>query len=295
MPDYLPFDPHPRAPQPLPPPLSCDSQFHVFGPPERYPVRPGAAYTMPTATWQVAQALHRTLGIQRGVIVQATTYGADHTVVLDALAALNGDGPRRYLACANAAVLSERDDAYLHQLHDAGVRGARFTRAGLGISLSPAEQQRAFDRCRELGWYVKVQPEANGIAEQIAAFEHLEIPVLIDHMGRPDLARGDADPGLAKLLELLGRGNFWVMLSLSEKTSQQGFPWDDVVPLARRLIRAAPGRCVWGSDWPHPVSVKQPPNEGDLVELLYRFAPDAATLQRVLVDNPAAFFGFETT
>jgi len=29
---YLPFDPHPRAPRPLPPPLSCDSQFHVFGP-----------------------------------------------------------------------------------------------------------------------------------------------------------------------------------------------------------------------------------------------------------------------
>lgn len=294
MPDYLPFDPHPRAPQPLPPALSCDSQFHVFGPPEQYPVRPGAAYTMPTATWQLAQALHRTLGIQRGVIVQATTYGADHTVVLDALAGLNGNGPRHYVGCANAAVLSERDDAYLHTLHDAGVRGARFTRAGLGISLTPAEQQRAFDRCRELGWYVKVQPEANGIAEQIAAFEHLQIPVLIDHMGRPDLALGDADPGLAKLLELLERGNFWVMLSLSEKTSKQGFPWDDVVPLARRLVRAAPERCVWGSDWPHPVSVKQPPNEGDLLELAYRFAPDAATLRRVLVDNPAAFFGYDT-
>jgi len=294
MHDYLPFDPHPRAPAPLPPTLACDSQFHVFGPPEQYPVRPGAAYTMPTATWQVAQAMHRTIGVQRGVIVQATTYGADHTVVLDALAGLNAGGVRNYVACANAAVLSERDDAYLHKLHDAGVRGARFTRAGLGISLTAAEQQRAFDRCREMGWYVKVQPEASGIADQIAAFEHLEIPVLIDHMGRPDLSRGDADPGLAKLLELLARGNFWVMLSLSEKTSRLGFPWDDVLPLARRLIRAAPGRCVWGSDWPHPVSVKQPPNEGDLMELVYRFAPDAATLRRVLVDNPAAFFGFET-
>ena len=113
-------------------------------------------------------------------------------------------------------------------------------------------------------------------------------------MGRPDLAKGDRDPGLVKLIELLGRGNFWVMLSLSEKTSRQGFPCDDVVPLARRLIEAAPQRCVWGSDWPHPVSVKQPPNEGDLLELAYRFAPDAASLQRLLVTNPADFFGFET-
>ena len=50
MPDYLPFDPHPRAPDPLPPRGACDSQFHVFGPRDRYPVRPGAAYEMPTAT-----------------------------------------------------------------------------------------------------------------------------------------------------------------------------------------------------------------------------------------------------
>lgn len=294
MADYLPFDPNPRVPKILPPPNSCDSQFHVFGPREQYPVRAGAAYEMPSATWQVAQKMHRTLGVTRGVIVQATTYGADHTVVLDALAGLNGSGPRNYLACANAAVLSERDDAYLHKLHDAGVRGARFTRAGLGISLSPAEQERAFARIKELGWYVKIQPEASGIAEQIAAFEHLEVPVLIDHMGRPDLAKGDADAGLVKLIELLKRGNFWVMLSLSEKTSKEGFPWNDVVPLAQKLIAAAPDRCVWGSDWPHPVSVKQPPNEGDLMELVYRFAPEPATLQKLLVDNPAAFFGFKS-
>jgi len=294
MPDYLPFDPHPRAPVPLPPPLACDSQFHVFGPREQYPVRPNAAYEMPTATWQVAQRLHATLGIGRGVIVQATTYGADHTVVLDALEGLNAGGPRRYMACANAAVLTERDDAYLHKLHDAGVRGARFTRGGLGISLSAAEQARAFARVKELGWYVKVQPEPDGIAAQLAAFEALDVPVLLDHMGRADPSRGDADPSLARMLELFERGNFWVMLSLSEKISKTGAPWDDVVPLARRLIEAAPERCVWGSDWPHPVSLKQPPNEGALLELLYRFTPDAATRQKVLVDNPARFFGFET-
>lgn len=293
MPDYLPFDPHPRAPEPLPPAGSCDSQFHVFGPRERYPVRPGAAYEMPSATWEVAQQLHRTLGITRGVIVQATTYGADHSVVLDALAGLNGDGPRNYLACANAAVLSERDDSYLARLHDAGVRGARFTRAGLGISLTAAEQARAVARVKELGWYIKVQPEPSGIAEQMAAFEKLDVPILMDHMGRVDLAAGDADPGLARVLELLERDNVWVMLSLAEKISKAGAPWDDVVPLAQRLIAAAPDRCVWGSDWPHPVSVKQPPNEGALLELLYRFAPDADTRRRILVDNPSRFFGFD--
>jgi len=293
--DYLPFNPNPCAPAPLPPPLSCDSQFHVFGPREQYPVRPGAAYEMPTATWREAQRLHATLGIERGVIVQATTYGADHTVVLDALQALNADRPGRYLACANAAVLHERDDAYLQKLHDAGVRGARFSRAGLGIAQSPAEQARALAQIRELGWYLKVQPEPHGIAQQLADLESADIPIMLDHMGRIDPAAGDADPSLRRILELFERGNFWVMLSLSEKLSRLGEPWDDVIPVAQRLIEAAPDRCVWGSDWPHPLSLKPPPDEGALVELLYRFAPDAATRQKILVDNPAQFFGFATS
>jgi 2-pyrone-4,6-dicarboxylate lactonase len=289
MPDYLPFDPNPRAPRPLPPAKSCDSQFHVFGPRERYPVRPGAAYEMPTATIDTALRLHKTLGIERGVIVQATTYGADHQVVLDALEAA---GPN-YRGCANALVLLERDDAYIARLHDAGIHGARFNRQGLGISMAQSDFERAVARIRELGWYIKLQPEAAGVVEQAAQFENLDIPVVIDHMGRPDSTGGLQGPSLRKVVELLGRGNFWVMLSLSEKISKTGFPWDDVLPIAQACIEAAPDRIIWGSDWPHPVSVKQPPNEGDLVELLYRYAPDPATLKKILVDNPARLFGFE--
>ena len=82
------------------------------------------------------------------------------------------------------------------------------------------------------------------------------------------------------MLELLSKGNFWVMLSLGEKTSKAGPPWDDVIPIARTYIEAAPDRCVWASDWPHPVSVVQPPNDADLLELMYRYAPDEARFGR---------------
>ena len=126
MPTYLPFDPNPRRPSKLPPPKTIDSQFHVLGPLDKYPVRPGAAYQMPTATWEAALRVHKALGIERGIIVQTTTYGADHAVVLDALAAM---GPN-YRACANALVFAEAGDAYLAKLHDAGevVLAGSFTR-----------------------------------------------------------------------------------------------------------------------------------------------------------------------
>jgi 2-pyrone-4,6-dicarboxylate lactonase len=289
VPNYLPFDPNPRRPSVPPPRHSCDSQSHVLGPLEKYPVRPGAAYQMPTATWEAALRVHKTLGIERGIIVQTTTYGADHAVVLDALAAM---GPH-YRGCANALVFADADDAYLARLHDAGVRGARFSfRKELGAVLSDVDFARAIARIRELDWYVKIQPEKDGIVSSVAKYENLDVPVLIDHMARPEPSRGKDDPNLRKMLELLAKGNFWVMLSLGEKTSQAGPPYDDVIPIARTYIEAAPDRCVWASDWPHPVSVKQPPNDADPLELMFSYAPNDAELEKILVHNPAKLFGF---
>jgi 2-pyrone-4,6-dicarboxylate lactonase len=82
------------------------------------------------------------------------------------------------------------------------------------------------------------------------------------------------------------------MLALSEKISKTGPPFDDVIPIMQVLIDAAPDRVVWATDWPHPVSTSQPPNEADLLELLYRAVPNAALLQKILVDNPRQLFGF---
>lgn len=291
MADYHPFHPHPRTPSRPALPGAIDAQFHVLGPADRYPVRPGAAYEMPTATWDAAQRMHRALGFTRGIVVQTTTYGADHRVVTDALAAL---GPG-YKGCANALLFEQATDADLERLHAAGVRGARFSfRQALGAVLTREAFDRAVGKLRELGWYMKVQPEQNGIAESAHWFEHLDLPILVDHMGRPDASLGpDRDPSIALLRRLMQRGNVWVMLSLGEKISRAGAPYDDVVPLARALIDAAPERCVWGSDWPHPVSKNPPPNDADLLELLYRYVRSEAELQRILVDNPAELFGYE--
>lgn len=290
MPDYFPFDPNPRAPSRPPPTGAIDSQFHVLGPADKYPVRPGAAYEMPSATWEAARRVHAALGFSRGIVVQTTTYGADHSVVLDALAAL---GPG-YQGCANALVFETADDAYLDKLHAAGVRGARFSfRQALGAVLTREAFDRAVGKLRELGWYMKIQPEQSGIIESAHWFEKLDLPILIDHMGRPDAALGpQRDPNIARLRELLQRGNFWVMLSLGEKISRAGAPFSDVVPLARALIDAAPQRCVWGSDWPHPVSKKPPPNDADILELLYSYVRGDSELQQILVDNPSRLFGY---
>lgn len=289
MPDYYPFDPGPRRPSVLPPPGTCDSQFHVLGDPETYPTRPGAAYHMPSATWQRARHMHEQLGISRGIIVQTTTYGADHQVVLDGLEAM---GPN-YKGCANALVFAERDAAYLKKLDAAGINGARFSfRQALGAVLDDDAYAAAIGTLRDMGWYMKVQPEQTGIAQHVSKLDGVDIPILIDHMGRPDASKGENDENIVALKKLLDRGNVWVMLSLGEKISQAGAPYDDVVPIAQSLIAHAPERCVWASDWPHPVSKKRPPNDADLLELFYRYVPQETLRKQILVDNPARLFGF---
>lgn len=289
MQQYYPFDPEPRAPREAPPAGTCDSQFHVFGDRARYPVRPNAGYEMPAATVEEALRMHRTLGITRGIIVQSTTYGVDHTALLDALKIA---GPN-YRGCAIGAVFSEADDVAIEKLHAAGVRGARFNfLKNLNLMPSTADFARIIARIAELGWYVKIQPAAEGILDSVELIQDLKVPVIIDHMGRPDLAETVEGPTVRKVVELLGKGNFWVMLSNGHKLSREAPPWKDAHAVARAYIEAAPDRVIWSTDWPHPLSTKQPPNDGTLLDLLYDYAPDPVERHKILVSNPASLFGF---
>ena len=124
----------------------------------------------------------------------------------------------------------------------------------------------------------------------------LQCPFAIDHMGRTPVAGGLAQEACIALLDVLADPRAWIKLSGPERISATlahggAFPYADVVPFARQLLAAAPDRTVWGTDWPHP-NVREMPDDGDLVDLLAHYG-DAATLDRVLVRNPARLYGFD--
>ncbi len=121
----------------------------------------------------------------------------------------------------------------------------------------------------------------------------LPVPVVVDHMGSAKAAEGGVEhPGFRSLLRLLEGGRAWV--KLSGYRASAGPPYADVAPMARALLAAAPDRCVWGTDWPHP-SLHDPaevPDDGELLDALGEWAPDEAVRRAVLVDNPARLYGF---
>lgn len=288
MKKYESFDPDPRWVKPRPPRGACDCQLHVFGPTDRYPMRSGAAYVMPTATLDMALRMHHALGIERGLLVQPTSYGTDYRALLDALATA---GPN-YKGCV---VINESvSDAELRDLHDRGIRVARFNFLNaLNLVPSGTSIRNTMARVRELGWVVKLQPPAGGMAEIASHFESIDdIPIVIDHMGRTDLDPARPMPNLKKIFELLDRGNFWLMLSNGYRLSKSDSCWDDVIPVTRALVEAAPDRVIWASDWPHPLSTKPVPNDADILEFLFTCVPDERQQRKILVENPERLFGF---
>jgi predicted TIM-barrel fold metal-dependent hydrolase len=65
----------------------------------------------------------------------------------------------------------------------------------------------------------------------------------------------------------------------------------NAAPMARALIETAPDRLIWGSDYPH-LSFADKVGSVQLFNLLADWAPNETARRKILVDNPAALFGF---
>ena len=105
----------------------------------------------------------------------------------------------------------------------------------------------------------------------------------------PGLVPGTRIGGFA-LPRLLDSGNAWIKVC-SDRASSTGQLWADPVPNLRAFVARYPERRVWGTDWPHP-RMKPLPEAGLLLDRFFEWATDAATRQRVLVDNAAKVYGF---
>ena len=95
-PEPLPFHPNPKKPDIALPQGACDAHCHVFGPAERFPFAPQRTYTPIDAPKEKLFALHRHLGLERSVLVQASCHGTDNAAMMDAIAA--GEGRYRGIA-----------------------------------------------------------------------------------------------------------------------------------------------------------------------------------------------------
>jgi predicted TIM-barrel fold metal-dependent hydrolase len=272
--------------------MACDTHAHVFGPADRFPYAADRSYTPPDAPLAKYLGMLDTLGFDRGVLVQASAHGRDNSAMLDALK--RHPARLRGVAVADA----ETAPAELRRWHATGVRGLRFNhffRDGAlhyrgGVPLSAA--QVLAPAMAELGWHLQLWVDVKDLPDTIPILKALALPVVVDHMGRTDARAGTATPGFQALLRLLGDGGCWVKLSGAHRLNARAPDYEDAWPFHEALLRANPDRLVWGSDWPHPRIEGEMPDAGHLFDLFHAWTPNEASRQRILVDNPAALYGF---
>jgi predicted TIM-barrel fold metal-dependent hydrolase len=272
--------------------MSCDAQIHIYGDPQRYPIKSDPAYVPPVALFSDAQDMHRTLGFSRTVLVQPTVYGSDHRFLVETLRAL----PDRNAVRATGIVDDSITDRELEDLANLGFRGARLNLSKhFKMVPSRAEVHRTLDRIASLGWLAKLHVVDRDLLEfSEILLSRKDITFVIDHMGRVDFSQGREGPVFQWMLDTLRNNeNWWMMISNGNRISTREAGWDDAVPFGKALVEAAPDRAIWGSDWPHVQWEKRMMNDAETVELFYRYVDgDRGLVQKILVENPQRLFRF---
>lgn len=267
------------------PPGACDTHMHIYE--DRFPAAPTALIKPPPATAADYRKFQQRLGLSRTVIVQPSTYGTDNRCTLEAIAALGENA--RGVAVVDGSVT----DGELDRLTKAGIRGIRFHMfPGGALPWDILETMAA--RVHRFGWHVQLQLDGRDLPDREALLKRLPGTLVVDHVGKFLEPVPVDHPSFRVLARLVEAGRTWVKLSAAYEVSKKGPPnYDDVGTLAKALVKLAPERMVWASNWPHPsVPQDKAPDDAVLLDTLLDWAPDDATRRRILADNPAELYGF---
>jgi D-galactarolactone isomerase len=266
---------------------ACDCHVHFYGPADRYPLATTAPFPPPPASVADYRQVQKRLGLERVVVVQPSAYGTDNRCTMDAVTEL-GEAARAVVVVDQSA-----SDREIEELSRDGARGIRFHMLRGGVLPWDILEEMAA-RVYAFGWHVQLQLDGRTLPERDATLRRLPGTLVIDHVGKYLEPVGPNHPAFRCLLGLVETGRVWVKLSAPYETSKVGPPlYDDVGALAKALIRAAPERMLWASNWPHPgQSGERYPDDVLLLDLLLDWAPDDATRDRILAENPAALYGF---
>lgn len=281
------WKPRPSAAKIVLPAGATDTHSHVFGPAAAFPYAVTGKPQPADAPAEALFALHDAMGIDRGVIVQSGVHGFDNSAVADAIA----KRPGLYLGVALAP--ADVSDEALARLSEQGFRAIRFNYMAHLPPGADADRLRVLaPRLAAHGWHLQVHMQADLIEDMAPVLGDLPIPVVIDHMGRVDASLGMNQAPFTALLRLMEQGGLWVKVSGAERASRLDPPYADATPFAAKLVAEFPEQVLWGLDWPHPNFRADPPDDGDLVNLLPVIAPSDAALHRLMVDNPSRLYQF---
>ena len=260
---------------------ACDTHMHFYDGSAGAPGAPNpGAFTVP-----MYRELQKRLGLERVIVVQPNAYRDDNRVTVASIHKLGRS------AKGVAVVKPDVPDAELERLTKAGICAVRIMTLHGGM-LGFDVMDSVVARVHPFGWHANIQLDGRELPKYEAQIKRLPGKFVIDHLGKFLEPVAPESKEFRSLLSLVNTGRCWVKLSAPYETSKTGAPkYADVGRLAKALVKQAPERMLWASNWPHP-SVPEKPDDLALLELLADWAPDERTQKRILLDNPAELYGF---
>ena len=264
---------------------ATDTHIHIYK--EGVPPAPGGPPLPGHFPVEAYQKVQKRLGLQRVVVVQPNAYQFDNSVTLDAIKAF---GPA---ARGIGVVRPDAPEAEIERLSGGGIVGQRIFQLPWG-AVGFEHMHDVMARVHPFGWHANVQLDGRELPQWEDKIRRLPGNFVIDHIGKYLEPVTPEQETFKALLRLLDTGRCWVKLSGAYETSKTGAPaYEDVSRLARALVKHAPERMLWASNWPHPSAPKDNvPDDADLLDLLSDWAPDEAVRRKILVDNPATLYRF---
>ena len=281
---------NPSRPRFTPPPGAVDAHCHVFGPMAQFPFSPKAKYLPEDAGPDRLFALRDHLGFSRNVIVQASCHGTDNAATLDAIARSNGKA--RGVAVVDPAI----SQADLAALHEGGIRGIRFNFLKRLVDDAPKDKFLEVSKRLPDGWHVVIYFEADILEDLRPFMDAIPVPLVIDHMGRPDVTQGPDGADMKAFRRLLdSREDIWFKATCPDRLDpavdgRGGDPWNAFADAVAPLVEDYQHRALWGTDWPHPNMQGNVPDDGHLVDMIPRIAQTDALQRRLLITNPMQLY-----
>lgn len=214
-----------------------DTHFHVFHAGEAvHGARYVPRYSALLPDWM---ALAHSVGVTRGVCVQPSFLGEDNRLLLTALST------HPDILRGVAVFGPDTPETELINMHAKGVRGLRLNLAGVSHDIPEwSHAEAVWQTMHQLGWHLEVHTDQGALPNVLAQLP-ADMPLVVDHMAKPDEARM-TDASVSALVAHARRAPTYIKLSGAYRLGGV-----DATSLARIwLHELGPQSLLWGSDWP---------------------------------------------
>jgi L-fuconolactonase len=192
-------------------------------------------------------------GVEKAAIVQSSTcYGFDNSYVVDSIAQF----PGRFTGVGSVDMLQPDAPERIRQWVKLGISGLRLFTGGSTAAFDPSalDDRRSFptwELCSELGLSMCIQTDPVGLTQVAGLAKRFpNVPIVLDHLGRPDVTDGPPYKRASSLFGLAPFENVFLKLTprifgdvrKGEASAETFFP---------RLAEAfGSNRLAWGSNFP---------------------------------------------